>query len=80
MPAISPRNLGVNFDDKFNFKEHISQICKTCYYNIRDLRRIRRCLPLSVAKTIVTALVISRLDYSNLVYHNSVIKDITQLQ
>ena len=42
MPAISPRNLGDNVDDKFNFKEHISQMYQTCYYNIRDLRRIRR--------------------------------------
>ena len=40
MPAGSLRNLTVLFDDKFNFKDHIFQMCRTCYYHIRDLRRI----------------------------------------
>ena len=39
MPAVSTGNLGVIFDDKLNFREHISQICRTCFYHIRDLRR-----------------------------------------
>ena len=80
MPAVSTRNLGVIFDDKYNFREHISQICRTCFYHIRDLRRIRRYLPVSVAKTIATALVTSRLDYCNSLFHNIAIKDITKLQ
>ena len=76
MPAFSR----VIFDDKLNFREHISQICRTCFYHIRDLRRIRRYLPVSVAKTIATALVTSRLDYCNSLFHNIAIKDITKLQ
>ena len=78
--AVSTRNLGVIFDDKLNFREHISQVCRTCFYHIRDLRRIRRYLPVSVAKTIATALVTSRLDYCNSLFHNIAIKDITKLQ
>ena len=35
------------------------------FYHIRDLRRIRRFITLSVAKTIATALVSSKLDYCN---------------
>ena len=62
-PAPSVSNLGVNFDESFNFKQHISKTCRCCFYHIRDLRRIRRFLSLSVAKTIATALVSSRLDY-----------------
>ena len=50
------------------------------FYHIRDLRRIRRYLPVSVAKTIATALVTSRLDYCNSLFHNIAIKDITKLQ
>ena len=82
MPAVSTRNLGVIFDDKLNFREHISQICRTCFYHIRDLHaaNIRRYLPVSVAKTIATALVTSRLDYCNSLFHNIAIKDITKLQ
>ena len=62
LPAASTRNLGVIFDDN-KMSENTFLICRTCYYNIHDLRRARRYLPLSIAKYIVTALVISRLYY-----------------
>ena len=51
-----------------------------CFYHIRDLRRIRRFLSLSVAKTIATALVSSRLDYCNSLLYNTANKDIAKLQ
>ena len=51
-----------------------------CFYHIRDLRRIRRFLSLSVAKAIATALVSSRLDYCNSLLYNTANKDIAKLQ
>ena len=59
-------NLGVVFDSDFSFHKHVSNICKSCFYHIRDLRRIRRHIPLSTAKTISNALISSRLDYCRL--------------
>ena len=53
--------FGVTFDNNF---KHISQTCRCCFYQIRDLRRIRWYMSLSVAKTTATALTSSRLDYS----------------
>ena len=44
-PAASAKNLGVTFDKNFNFRQHIFQ---TCFYHIRDLRRIRRYMPLGL--------------------------------
>ena len=41
-PSDSVRNLGVIFDTDFSFHKHVCNICKTCCYHIRDLRRIRR--------------------------------------
>ena len=79
-PATSFLNLGVTFDENFNFKQHISKTCRCCFYHIRDLRRIRRFLSLSVAKTIATALVSSRLDYCNSLLYNTANKDIAKLQ
>ena len=79
-PASSARNLGVTFDNKLNFRQHVSQTCRCCFHYIRDLRRIRRYMSLSVAKTIATALVRSRLDYCNFLLHNITINDITTLQ
>ena len=57
------RNLGVVFDSDFNFRQHISEVCKSCFHHIRDLRRIRRHISISTAKTISTTLISSRLDY-----------------
>ena len=59
-PAKSARNLGVIFDKNFNFRSHISAICSSCIYQIRDLRRIRRHLDLDSAKLLANALVSSR--------------------
>ena len=79
-PAASVFNLGVTFDENFNFKQHISKTCRCCFYHIRDLRRIRRFLSLSIAKTIATALVSSSLDYCNSLLYNTANKDIAKLQ
>ena len=62
-PSDTVRNLDVIFDS--DFRQHISQVCKSCFYHIHDLRRIRRHISISTAKTISTALISSRLDYCN---------------
>ena len=51
-PSDTVCNLGVVFDRDFNFRQHISQVCKSCFYHIRDLRRIRHHISISTAKTI----------------------------
>ena len=49
----SIRNLGVAFDPAFSFKKHLSNICRSAFYHIRDLRRIR--IPLNEATAISLA-------------------------
>ena len=36
-PSTSAKNLGVVFDSSLNFRKHISQTCRACFYHIRDL-------------------------------------------
>ena len=79
-PAKSARNLGVILDKNFNFRSHISAICSSCIYHIRDLQRIRRHPDLDSAKLLVTALVSSRLDYCNSFLSGIAETDITKLQ
>ena len=76
-PSPSARNLGIVFDSALNFKIHISGISRACYYHIRDMRRIRRFLTPSVAKTIATSLIGSKLDS---VLFNVTEKEISKLQ
>ena len=79
-PSDSVRNLGVIFDSDFSFHKHISNICKSCFYHIRDLRRIRRHLPLSTAKTTSNSLITSRLDDCNSLINNIAKQDLSKLQ
>ena len=79
-PAKFARNVGVIFDKNFNFRSHISAICSSCIYYIRDLRRIRRHLDLESAKLLVNALVSSRLDYCNSLLSGIAESDLTKLQ
>ena len=80
-PSPSARNLGIVFDSALNFKNHIhvSGISRAFYYHIRDMRRIRRFLTPSVAKTIATSLIGSKLDYCNSVLFNVTEKEISKL-
>ena len=79
-PADSARNLGVFFDSGLNFRQHISQVSSSCFYHIRDLERIRKSLPLALAKQIAVALVTSKLDYCNSLLHEIPAKDLQKLQ
>ena len=79
-PSPTVRNLGFTFDSDFNFIKHISLACRCYLYHIRDLRRIRRYITLSVAKTIATARITSRLDYCNSLLCNIAFTDILNLR
>ena len=79
-PSASVRNLDVVLDSSLNFRKHISQTCRACFYHIRDLRRIRKSLALDFAKQISVALVSSKLDYCNSLFHNIPEKVIARLQ
>ena len=76
----SARNLGVEFDKDLNFKNFISNVCRSCYYHIRDLRRSRRCLTVAVTKTIAISLVSSMLDCCNSILYNISNREINKLQ
>ena len=79
-PSASAKNLGVVFDSSSNFRKHISQICRACFYQICDLRRIRKSQSLDLAEQIVVVLVSSKLDYCNSLFCNTPEKDIARLQ
>ena len=74
------KNLGFFFDSSFDFHHHISQISKSCFYHIRDLRRIRKHLSLPTTKALANALVCCRLDYCNSLFNGIHRKDLAKLQ
>ena len=74
------KNLGVVIDSTLNMRAQINQVRRSCYYQIKWISKIRPCLDKETAKTIVHALVISRLDYCNGLYSGLAKSDIHDLQ
>ena len=57
------RNLGVIFDSQLALKEQMNKLCQLAYLKIRRIGSIRQYLSFQVTKTLVSSLVLSRLDY-----------------
>ena len=62
------RDLGVTLDQELTFRQHINLLCRSCYYQLRQLRVISRSLTPTAASTLVHAFVVSRLDYCSALY------------
>ena len=65
MSSKQARNLGVGFDQYLDFKEHVKITCKSAFFRIRSIAKIRRYLSQSTTEAIVDAYITSRLDYCN---------------
>ena len=59
------KNLGTIFDSTLNMDKFISAKCSSAAYYLRCISRIRKCLDTSSTRTLVHALVTSRIDYAN---------------
>ena len=65
IPSVTARNLGVYFDTNLNMETHVKNICKSTYYLLYNLRRIRKYFDQESMKLVVHALITSKLDYCN---------------
>ena len=57
------RDLGVIFDQFLNFDDHITAICRSTHFHIRNIGKIRNLLSYDACSTIIHALIICLLDY-----------------
>ena len=59
-PLHSAKNIGVIFDNKLNMERQVSAICKSAFFHIRNISRIRKFLSVSSTKALVHAFVTCR--------------------
>ena len=64
-PSSSVRNLGAQFDSQMDMELHVNSVCRSCYMQLRQIGHIRQYLTTDDTKSLVNALVTSRLDYCN---------------
>ena len=65
VPSTTVRNLGVFIDQSLTITSHISIVTGRCFRSLRQIRTIRRSLALDAARTLLSSLVIPRIDYCN---------------
>jgi hypothetical protein len=63
-------DLGVQIDSQLTMNEHVSALCRSCFFQLRQLWAVRRSLTTEAAHTLVHAFVSSRLDYCNSLLFN----------
>ena len=61
----SVKNLDFTLDCHLTMNAHVSYIARTCYFDLRRLASIRRFLTSTANATLVSAFVLSRIDYCN---------------
>ena len=59
------RNLGTWFDSNLNLQGQIHNTCKSGFFHLYNIRRIRKYLSQESARTLVHAFIIGRIDYCN---------------
>ena len=64
-PVTFVRNLGVIFDSQLKMDLHVTKACKTAYYHLHNIRRIRKYLTDDATCSIIHAFVTSQIDYCN---------------
>jgi hypothetical protein len=58
-------DLGLLIDGQLNMSDHVASVCRSCYFQLRQLRQIKGSLTSDAIKTLVHAFISSRLDYCN---------------
>ena len=61
----SVRNLGVTLDSTLSLHQHVMNVCRVAYIELRRINSIRNLLSVDAVKTLACSLVLSRLDYYN---------------
>ena len=59
------KNLGFTLDCHLTMNAHVSNIARTCYFELHRLASIRRFLTSTATATLVSAFALSRIDYCN---------------
>ena len=71
---------GFTLDCHLTMNAHVSNIARTCYFELRRLAYIRRFLTSTATATLVSAFVLSRIDYCNSLLFGSTLDVTSHLQ
>ena len=73
-------NLGSWFDSQLSMSTHISKLCSSVFFHLHNISRIRKFLSPVETKSLVNALVTSRVDYCNKLLHGLPASQLNKVQ
>jgi hypothetical protein len=69
-PTVVVRDLGVQLDSHLTLQKNISAITKSCFYQLRRLRQVKKNIDNSSLRMLIVMFILSRLDYCNSILVN----------
>ena len=70
-PSESARNIGVMFDANMSMATQITTMCRSAWYQLRNIREVRHSLTTESTIRLVCALVFSRIDFGNILLYGA---------
>ena len=64
-PSSCVRDLGIYLDSDVSMRTHVSKTVASCFASLRQIRSIQRSVSRPVLLSLVTSLILSRLDYGS---------------
>src|SRR6218665_2428309 len=80
LPADVILNPGVYFDSCLTRTAHVSQLIRICFYQLRRIKTIRKFIPTSIAVVRVNSVIVSRVDYCNILLAGLPIYQLDRIQ
>ena len=65
IPSTTAKNLGIIIDSHASMEAHISAVCKSSYFHIYNINKLKRYLDRVSLEHIVHAFITTKLDYCN---------------
>ena len=72
--------LGMIFQVNLYWEKHIDELICSCYKKLFALKKIKRSAPQKTRKHLAEALIISKIDYGNVIYSNASQNSLIRLQ
>ena len=63
--SLQAKNLGITLSNNLSMENHVTNVCRSAYVEIRRISNIRHYLTTDATKTLACAVVLSKLDYRN---------------
>ena len=72
--------LGVWFNQHLSWKDHINYVTKSCFATLKSLNLFKRCASLPLRKTLAESLILSKLNYGNVLLGDLTKIELNRLQ